>query len=79
MCMDISTEFIKDFVREFRSVNKAARKYNDFNLGLIVIRSLKHVLIPGNGVLLDTKRNKYDKLRYDMINFYIDNNLDDSE
>ena len=71
MCMDISTEFIKDFVREFKSVNKAARKYNDFNLGLIVIRSLKHVL--------DTKRNKYDKLRYDMINFYIDNNLDDSE
>ena len=36
MCMDISTEFIKDFVREFKSVNKAARKYNDFNLGLIV-------------------------------------------
>ena len=55
------------------------RKYNDFNLGFIVIRSLKHVLIPENGVLLDTKRNKYDKLRYDMINFYIDNNLDDSE
>lgn len=79
MCMDISTEFIKDFVREFKSANKAARKYNDFNLGFIVIRSLKHVLIPENGVLLDTKRNKYDKLRYDMINFYIDNNLDDSE
>ena len=72
MYMEISTEFIKDFVREFKSVNKAARKYDDFNLGLIVIISLKHKLIPENG-------NQYYKLRYDIIIFYIENYLGDSE
>ena len=71
--MKINTKFVRKFVRDFKSSHEFAKQYDDYTLGLIIIKALKHILIPENGILLDPKKDKYDRVMLNTINFYIEN------
>lgn len=44
--MKISKEFINRFVKDFKASNNLAKEYDDFVLGPMIIKMLKHILIP---------------------------------
>lgn len=70
--MKISKEFINRFVKDFKASNNLAKEYDDFVLGPMIIKMLKHILIPENGIMLDPKKNKFDRVMMDIFHFYIE-------
>ena len=71
--IEINTKFIRKFVRDFKSSHEFGKEYDDYTLGLMIIKVLKRFLIPDNGIWLDPKKNKSDRVMLDIINFYIEN------